>query len=107
MDRCSEKRGRRWSVLPLTLILLLATHSASSYKILMVFPSFSPSHLIIATAPMRGLAEAGHEVTVVSSFPQKEKIPNYRDVYLEVPASLKSEFNCQVIGNHVGGGTGE
>lgn len=56
---------------------------------------------------MRGLAEAGHEVTVVSSFPQKEKIPNYRDVYLEVPASLKSEFNCQVIGNHVGGGTGE
>lgn len=30
---------------------------------------------------------------MVSSFPQKDEIPNYRDVYLAVPETLKSEFN--------------
>lgn len=62
-----------------------------SYKILMVFTSFSKSHLIIASAAMKGLAEEGHEVTVVSSFPQKETIPNYRDVFLPIPEGVKSK----------------
>lgn len=32
-------------------------------RILMVFPSFSKSHLIIASSVMKGLAEVGHEVS--------------------------------------------
>lgn len=75
------------------VLLLLATLVPVnySYNILMVSPSHSKSHLIIASALLKGLAEEGHNVTMVSSFPQKEKIPNYRDVYLEVPQKLKSK----------------
>lgn len=74
-----------------TLVFLQGT-LVESYKILMVFPSFSKSHLIIASSAMKGLAEEGHEVTVVSSFPQKETIPNYRDVFLPVPEVVKSKW---------------
>lgn len=48
------------------LLTLLLQNSifVESYKILMVYPSFSKSHLIIATSVMKGLAEEGHEVGV-------------------------------------------
>lgn len=32
---------------------------------------------------MKGLAAAGHEVTVISPFPQSKPIPNYRDVHVK------------------------
>lgn len=98
------------------VLVLLQVSLVQSYKILMVFPSHSHSHLIIGSSLLKGLAEKGHEVsghqsmetsfqfllnkelfvlfhqvTMVSSFPQKEKIPNYRDVYVEIPGALKSE----------------
>lgn len=45
-------------------LLLPSSILVESYKILMVYPSFSKSHLIIATSVMKGLAEEGHEVGV-------------------------------------------
>lgn len=93
-QRVTNSQSSTWTLIlifHIVFLLLLAPREVSSSKILMVFPSFSKSHLIIATSVMKGLAEAGHEVTVVSSFPQKEKIPNYRDVYLELPAEFKSK----------------
>lgn len=38
---------------------------------------------------MRGLAEQGHNVTVISHFPDKHAPPNYRDVSIE----LKDDLN--------------
>lgn len=32
---------------------------------------------------MKGLAAAGHEVTVLSPFPQSKPIKNYRDIHVE------------------------
>lgn len=74
------------------VIVLFQVTVIDSYKILMVFPSYSQSHLIIGSSLLKGLAEAGHEVTMVSSFPRKQMIPNYRDIYVDIPVALKSEF---------------
>lgn len=46
----------------LCLMVLLQVTPVNSYKILMVFPSHSKSHLIIASSLLKGLAEAGHNV---------------------------------------------
>lgn len=50
----------------LFLALGFGTDEVSSYKILMVFPSFSPSHLIVASGLLKGLAKKGHEVSAIS-----------------------------------------
>ncbi|XP_055701703.1 uncharacterized protein LOC129800979 [Phlebotomus papatasi] len=78
------------------LCLAIAAKEVSSYKILMVFPSFSASHLIVASGLLKGLAKMGHEVTMVSSFPQPKPLKNYRDVVLPLEDidkdSMISEF---------------
>lgn len=55
----------------------------ASYKILGVFPTAAPSHHIVGSALMRGLAADGHEVTIISPFKEKNPIPNYTEVHLE------------------------
>lgn len=64
------------------VLLLIHSQNAivSSYKILGVFPSMSKSHFIVGSALMRGLAEAGHEVTVLSPYPLSKPLKNYRDI---------------------------
>lgn len=65
----------------LTLMVILSvTPPNLSYRILGIFPTFSKSHYITGGALMRGLAAAGHEVSVISPFPQDIPIPNYRDI---------------------------
>lgn len=61
-------------------LLLIYSENGSSYKILGIFPSMSKSHFIVGHALMRGLAEAGHEVTVLSPYPQSKPVKNYRDI---------------------------
>lgn len=58
-------------------------NGVNSYKILGVFPTAAPSHYIVGSALMRGLAADGHEVTIISPFKEKVPIANYTEVYLE------------------------
>lgn len=62
------------------LLLLLHVTINESYKILGIFHTSSKSHYIAGSALMKGLAEKGHDVTVISPFPQKKPIKNFRDV---------------------------
>lgn len=55
-----------------------------SYNILVVFPHFGKSHFLLYEPVLRQLAFSGHNVTVVSYFPQMKPLRNYRDVPLEV-----------------------
>ncbi|XP_018579879.1 UDP-glucuronosyltransferase 1-8 [Anoplophora glabripennis] len=66
------------------LILLIAIYSAECSKILVVFPMPASSHYILGNALARGLAEAGHDVTMISSFEERNPPKNgsYRDVVL-------------------------
>ncbi|XP_063220952.1 UDP-glycosyltransferase UGT5-like [Bacillus rossius redtenbacheri] len=55
---------------------------ATGYRILGVFPHTAKSHFIMSGAIMRGLAERGHEVVVISPFPEKVAPKNYKDITL-------------------------
>lgn len=70
-----------------TMRLLLAFSFLSTFllstdglKILGVMPFGSTSHFAIGHGILKSLLKAGHEVTVISPYPQKKKLENYRDV---------------------------
>lgn len=67
------------------LILSVLLVGSEGSKILIVFPTFSRSHVIPLQALTVALADKGHEVTFFSSFPINYKMDNYRDI--EVPLS--------------------
>jgi glucuronosyltransferase len=64
------------------VILLLLIKSLSAHRILGIFPHPGLSHFHFFHPIMRSLAEAGHEVTVVSHFPNKPPMDNYKDELL-------------------------
>ena len=71
-------------------------------KVLGVFPFPSRSHMIVQKSLMFELARRGHEVTVVSAFPENKVIPNYTDI------EVKTRFNigkrlCGVYSSSNGG----
>jgi len=74
-------------LLMLTLMSVAMTRGA---KLLGVFPVPARSHLIVQKALMFELSRRGHEVTVVSSFPENKAIPNYTDI--ELKTSMKDFF---------------
>lgn len=66
-----------------TLLLpLLASLSgcATGARILAFFPIGGSSHYSIAEALLKELAARGHQVTSITSLPQKTPLPNFRDV---------------------------
>lgn len=67
----------------LLFISCITWPSVSSYKILGVFHIPAKSHYIVGHALMKGLAEQGHEVTVISAFKSPNPIENYEEIYLE------------------------
>ncbi|KAJ6644050.1 UDP-glucosyltransferase 2, partial [Pseudolycoriella hygida] len=69
-----------WKMFSVLFYLLFLAGSADSYKILGIFHTFSKSHYIAGGALMKGLAAKGHNVTVISPFPQDKPMKNFRDV---------------------------
>lgn len=67
------------TVITIVIILLVSEMSVGS-RILFLFPSPSKSHVIVAQGLSTTLAEKGHEVTFVSSFPLSKPMKNYRDI---------------------------
>lgn len=69
----------------LTLSVLVA--SSESYNILVVFPHYGKSHFFLYEGVLKTLTSRGHNLTVISYFPQKHPVPNYRDI----PLNLNNE----------------
>jgi hypothetical protein len=59
------------------LALAISTHG---FKVLGVLPFGSNSHFAIGGSIMKALHKAGHEVTVISPYPQKKPLERYRDI---------------------------
>lgn len=78
------------------LVALLAAvliQGGFTYNILGIFPTMSKSHYIAGGALMKHLAAAGHNVTVISPYPQSKKIPNFRDYeVLGVVEAFQSKY---------------
>lgn len=74
-------------------LMLAITSSSSAINILGIFPTASESHYIVGESLMLGLAADGHNVTVISPFPQKSAIPNFHDYPLVgIVEELKSGY---------------
>ncbi|XP_054086910.1 uncharacterized protein LOC105208779 [Zeugodacus cucurbitae] len=67
-----------------------------SARILGFFPSVSPSHLFIHCAVADALAEAGHNVTVLSSTKNPYKLAKYNYIQLDLPLFPK-EFLRRLV----------
>lgn len=71
------------SFLSATVIILTWIGCGCTLQILGVFPWASHSHFSVGFRLMKELADRGHEVTFISSFPQKQPVKNLRDVSVE------------------------
>lgn len=64
------------------LLFILNIVSNSSYNILGIFPMTGKSHILFFQPILKGLAEKGHNVTVLSHFPLKENLETYKDIVI-------------------------
>lgn len=91
-------------ILPILSILVTLGSVGQTYNILGIFPYNLVSHQMMFEPIMKTLANKGHTVSVISYFPQKKHMKNYRDIILEdrsvemlnsipLPSSNESSFN--------------
>ncbi|XP_030764407.1 UDP-glucuronosyltransferase 2C1-like [Sitophilus oryzae] len=68
-----------------SFVLLLCGKSVESAKILGVFPMPGGSHYILASKLMKGLAEAGHDITIITPYKLKDVPKNgtWKEVLME------------------------
>lgn len=76
-------------VVLLVLCALSTQQFTDAAKILCAFPTPSRAQMVVAGPLFEGLAEAGHKVTVLSSFPRDKPLKNYRDVTVKVDHMLE------------------
>ncbi|KAJ8922622.1 hypothetical protein NQ315_007654 [Exocentrus adspersus] len=67
------------------------------YNILGVFPHLGKSHVDVFRPLMKGLAEKGHNVTVLSHFPLTKPIRNYKDISLGAGETFFETFDMNKI----------
>lgn len=68
--------------LNLTLIVTFVLSGVNSLNILGIFPYQGRSHFMVHRVYLRELARRGHNVTVISQFPEKDPPNNYHDISL-------------------------
>lgn len=80
----------------LLLVLFLSPLAVNSYRILGVFPHPGLSHFFFFEAVLKSLSEAGHELVVISPFPNKNPPANYTDYSLGNSNTLVNSVNLEV-----------
>lgn len=64
-------------------ILLFFVNSNDAYRILVVFPAPAYSHYALGSRLAKGLAEKGHDITMIAPYKEKNPPKFYREIYLE------------------------
>ncbi|XP_063244123.1 UDP-glycosyltransferase UGT5-like isoform X2 [Bacillus rossius redtenbacheri] len=83
----------------IALCLVVRTSVTGGYRILGVFPHTAKSHFIMSGTIMRELATRGHEVVVISPFPEKNPPKNYRDItYVDPSNTIVDSFTLDMVG---------
>lgn len=67
------------------LIVLVIVVHAGALKILGIFPHNGKSHFFVFRRLLLALAEKGHEITIISYFPEKNPPRGYREIILDKP----------------------
>ncbi|KAL5291877.1 Ugt37b1 family protein [Megaselia abdita] len=84
-------------VVSLLYSLILVSVGVESARILALFTSPSPSHLIVHTAVTNALAEQGHEVTVITSIPLREHNPKVNHFIISPNEFLIRELDSAIL----------
>lgn len=77
-----DERAKLSLIVWLSISFLITAPSSDGLRVLGLFPHPGLSHFHFFQPIMRGLAEAGHNVTVVSHFPDTNPHKNYKDLQL-------------------------
>ncbi|XP_053615383.1 UDP-glucosyltransferase 2-like isoform X2 [Plodia interpunctella] len=78
------------------LVAALAVgHVCDAYRILVVFPLAGKSHNILALGVVKALLQAGHEVTQITAFPDKNPIPNLRQI--DISGSVDTKHLSKIM----------
>ncbi|XP_059045118.1 uncharacterized protein LOC131840922 [Achroia grisella] len=67
----------------LAFLLIVQIFTTSAYNILAIFPYQGKSHFIVFKTYLQELARRGHNVTVISYFPETQPLSNYHDINLD------------------------
>lgn len=78
------------------LAVVMSLHLSHSFRILGLFPHAGESHYQIFQPIMKALAEAGHEVTVLSHFPERSNITGLRVLVIDEHKSLMNAMDLAV-----------
>lgn len=77
-----EPTKMKISTVAILFSTLVITDYASSLNILGIYPYQGKSHFFVFRVFLLELAKRGHNVTVISHFPEKDAPPNYHDISL-------------------------
>lgn len=82
------------------IIFSLTPSFGNGYRILGLFPFPGVSHFKYFHPVMRELADAGHDVTVLSYFPDKDAPSNYKDIVFDGMEVMTNSINFNVSPFH-------
>jgi len=71
-------------------LLVTGTNVSSGARILATFPIPVRSHWAVNSALIKELAYRGHEITVISPFPEESTTPNYKGIISDAKTLQKS-----------------
>lgn len=83
------------------LAILVAGYECS--RILVIFPTVSQSHIIPLQTLTLALADKGHDITFVSTYPSGKKVKNYREIKIPFDEADK-EFLSEIARDPKGKG---
>ena len=84
-------------VVSVLLLLMIRSDTNDGYRILGLFPHPALSHFKAFQPLLKGLANAGHEVIVVSHFPDKNPPSNYHDYVLDQNEIFTGPFTVEEV----------
>lgn len=87
---------RKFVAIIIALYSFQILYSVDGMKVLGIFPHPGASHFRVFHSVMKGLAAAGHDVSVISHFPENEYISNYRNLQLSGLPILKDVVDMEV-----------
>lgn len=87
-------------VIKVTLTFFMLIGTLNGYKILAVLPNPAKSHFAVFEPLMKALARKGHELTVLSYFPQEQHVERYTD--LNLGNSQNQRISVFDLGNYQG-----
>lgn len=75
------------------LAVISLANVTQTARILGIFHMPSYSHFVLGETLFKELAKRGHDVTMISSFPQKNPLENYTDIPLKIlPEMINSKY---------------